>query len=110
MFPACVGGDFTDFLSCRNAGLQLCKQRLSIIGVNGNQQATCRLGVIQQILQMERYIALVHMGFCKIAVTVHALGQDAYAGKFCGLIQEAETVHMEMQLHITALCHLGTVT
>ena len=86
VFPACIGGDFTDPLRCGDTGLQLLKEGLGILGMDGNQQTTCRLGIVEEILQMERHIAFVHMGFREIAVAVHALGENAHAGQLCSFI------------------------
>ena len=79
VFPARIGGDFTDPLCCGDASLQFLKKGLGILGMDGDQQATCRLGIVEEILQMEGHIAFGHMGFCEIAVAVHALGKNAHA-------------------------------
>ena len=40
VFPACIGGDFTDPLCRGNAGLEFFKECLGILGMDGNQQTT----------------------------------------------------------------------
>ena len=79
VFPACIGGDFTDPLCRGDASLQFLKKGLGILGMDGDQQSACRLGIVEEILQMERHIAFGHMSFREIAVTVHALGKNSHA-------------------------------